>query len=59
MMYKWRLHDTETCDCDYESQTINHITIKCPICAFKGTMEDIHLVKDKAAEWMRNPDLEL
>ncbi|VVC37555.1 Hypothetical protein CINCED_3A006497 [Cinara cedri] len=59
IMYKWGMRVTETCDCGYESQTINHITTKCSIRVFPGTMEDIHLVKNEAVEWMKNLDLEL
>ncbi|KAL4154377.1 hypothetical protein QTP88_000254 [Uroleucon formosanum] len=47
MMYKWKLRDNGTCDCGYESQTINHITTECPIRAFKSTIEDISLRKKK------------
>jgi len=53
------LSDTESCYCGYESQTIKHITTECLIRAFKATMEDIHLVKEEAVEWMKNLNLEL
>jgi len=56
MLYEWGLSDTEIRDCGYESQTIKHITTECPIRAVKGTMEDIHLVKE---EWIKNLDLEM
>jgi len=59
MMYKWGLRDNETCDCGYESQTINHITTECPIRAFKGTIKDIHLAMEEAVEWMKNLDVKL
>lgn len=58
-MYKLGLSDTETCDWGYESQTIDHITTECSINAFKCTVEDIHLFKEEAVEWMKNLHLEL
>lgn len=57
MVYK--LRDTETCDCGYKSQMIKHIMTECIICVFKCTMEDIHLVKEEAMEWLKNLYLEL
>jgi len=50
MMYKWGLRDSGTCDCGYESQTINHITTEYPIRAFKGTIKDIHLALEETVE---------
>jgi len=31
-----------------------HTHNQCPIRAFKGTVEDINLVKEEALEWMSN-----
>lgn len=57
MMFKWRLRDSDACDCGHESQTTCHIINECPLRAFTGTIYDIHQVGKEAVKWIEDLDI--
>jgi len=59
MLLKWKLHTTPSCDCRNDMQTISHIATECLIRAFKCILNDIHIAKRDAVDWIQIMDINL
>ena len=58
-LLKWGVVDNASCDCGHSIQTIEHITLDCPLRRFAGTLEDIHICTQEAISWVGDLDMEI
>lgn len=58
-MHKWRLRDSQTCDCGYQTQTIKHIKAECRLRKFNQGIEGIHAITRETIKWIRELDVQL
>lgn len=57
--HKWKITNNPYCDCSDVPQTVLHITTKCPLRRFSGTIKDIHEASDEAVSWITKLDIQL
>ena len=57
--FKWGHVTDQSCDCGAELQTMNHVLNDCPLRAFSGGLEGLHMAGEAALEWLRELDLAL
>lgn len=57
-LHKWGWMDSPSCTCGM-TQTIDHLIDECPTYAFKGGLQDLHVLTDDAVQWLRSLEVKL